>query len=499
MLLAVALSGCSNTLTGPQTLHTSEANTYFWPDSDATYKYVSDVDGHTHAIVVKKGAGIVDRDLTSNDSNVQLSVNSSAGTTTLTGLASNDIFSLDRSLLVVADSAPSKNYAPQPVNSITTMNGTMYVLTDTAVYQYFSRGDSLHWFSSWSSLLKGFKLYQDPNTSRLYAAQIGGISGVYSFTNGGKSWSNVSSSTGQMDVFAAGDGKDSKAQYWFSSGRQLFRFDGTNNVPVGPTFLQNITAIEHSGYGGNAVTLVGLSDGTVFSIDRNDQRQQVENMTGPAITSISSGFVGSQKGIYAYGFTRQQVSADPSSIAFSASGTYHQWYLYNALPDNSVTSFDGQSTTPLGKPAQGQISQLAADYMARVYALIGTKVYGYRDSGWLWLARSLPRNAQWLPGGMRLLKDDDSAWVAAYMENLASKVDRGYAYLAKVILKAPHVDLDGIRYNDVIAVRYTANANGIDETATMPEYTIYYERGLGPVRIEKRQGGVTHTTRIVLP
>ena len=55
--------------------------------------------------------------------------------------------------------------------------------------------------------------------------------------------------------------------------------------------------------------------------------------------------------------------------------------------------------------------------------------------------------------------------------------------------------LNTVAYHDVIVIRYAVEKNGAPDNTSVPEYLVYFQRGVGPVRIEKSQQGMADEVR----
>ncbi len=500
--LALAEAGCT-TLTAPvpPTLP-SDLTGYFWPNADASFNYVSGT-GSSHAVQIKQGGTIIDKDLTT-DSSVTLKATSSGGTVTLSGLSSSDLLGLDPSLSVVADTAPSPTAKPIAIRSIATLGRTLYVASDTALYQYLPQGDSLLWVQhpAWNN---NVQLYSgrggSPTGGSLYAVEIGGTHVWWS----GKpmNWNaSQSPDPSAITCFAPGDGGGANhSQHWIACGAQLYRYSYGVYTPIGQPFSGPIAAMEEEGFGVSDL-FVCLRSGAIFQVHEDDRADSLGTVAPNTITSMANGYIGTTNGLYSlFMFPAPRLSKMRGGSVTTLLGwnNYGTGGVFGGLMNDSVFSRSGPAELPFGVPSNAQVTQFADTGMGQLYALAGTQLFELYIGNWILRAQGTVASAKWSPGTFTLLKDD-TGWLAAYVENFSSNNIHGYAYLASVVIGkegSANVQLDGIAYNDVIAVQYTPNMRGIVETVAAPSYLIYFERGKGPIRIERTEAGVKTITRLV--
>ena len=499
LAVALATAGCT-TLTAPvpSTLP-SDLTGYFWPDKDTSYTYVAST-GNSHSITTKKGGIIVDKDL-NTDSSVTLSVSDGISTVTISGLSSSDLLGLDPSLSVVADTTPSSTAKPIAIRSIATLGKALYVASDTAFYQYISPGDSLIWIQHpiWSNV-------------RLISGKAGGFGwSLFAVELGGTHiWSTgkplnilaMRLAPAPISCFAPGDGGGSKhSQYWIACGKQLYRYSNGGYAAIGLPFSDQIAAMEEVG-GGDL--MLGLQSGALFQVRDDDNSDSIGVVPFP-ITAMANGYIGTTNGLFNIsGFPpRRIVSVRPDSISALigwALGNGVYVGLNNDSVISGVTSFMGvYSELAFGVPSTVPVSQFADTAATVLFALAGTQLFELYNGNWMLRAQGTVTGSTWLPGTFTLLKND-TGWRSAFVEDFSASNIRGYAYWASVVLGkegSANVQLDGIAYNNVIAVQYSRIAAGVLASTAAPAYVIYYERGFGPIRIERTQAGVTSITRIV--
>jgi hypothetical protein len=99
--------------------------------------------------------------------------------------------------------------------------------------------------------------------------------------------------------------------------------------------------------------------------------------------------------------------------------------------------------------------------------------------------------------GTFTLLSDSIAWTAGFVTKTFSGMSRGFSYRAKGLTSASKVVLDSVTYNDVIVIQYTAESGGVDNTTDLPQYLIYFERNIGPIRIERTENGTTVVSKLV--
>lgn len=500
---ALAAAGCT-TLTAPvpPTLP-SDLTGYFWPNTDASFNYVSGA-GSSHAIQIKQGGTIIDKDLTT-DSSVTLNATSMGGTVTLSGLSSSDLLGLDPSLSVVADTAPSTTAKPIAIRSIATLGRTLYVASDTALYQYLPQGDSLLWVQhpAWNN---NVQLYSGrgsgPTGGSIFAVEIGGTHVWWS----GKpmNWiASQSPNASPITCFAPGDGGGANhSQHWIACGAQLYRYSYGGYAPIGRPFSGPIAAMEEDGFGVSDL-FVCLRSGAIFQVHEDDRADSLGTVAPNTITSMANGYIGTTNGLYTlFTFPAPRLSKIRAGSVTTLLGwnNYGTVGVFGGLTNDSVFSRSGPAELPFGVPSSNRpVTQLADTGAGQLYALAGSQLFDLYKGFWILRAQGTPTVSKWSSGTFTLLKND-TGWFAAYVENFSSNNIRGYAYLASVVIGkegSANVQLDGIAYNDVIAVQYTPNMRGIVETVAAPSYLIYFQRAKGPIRIERTEAGVKTITRLV--
>jgi hypothetical protein len=216
--------------------------------------------------------------------------------------------------------------------------------------------------------------------------------------------------------------------------------------------------------------LAGTSSG-VFAIPSSGPATQIDYGAVSAIFSTGNSiFVG--------------VNAD-SVFHYNADGTRYRGY---ANPNGSSIAQFAHPISAVPSPSYG------------IYALSGSTIFrldsDVAGSRWTMVNQSVSSTPGFQAGSLTLL-DSNSTWFAGYVERSVGGTQRGYAYNATSSGPETQVIVNGTTYNNVILVNYTAKAKGITDTTDVPQYNIYYEKGVGPAVIEKSENGTTITASLV--
>ncbi|MDP4198896.1 MAG: hypothetical protein Q8922_10860 [Bacteroidota bacterium] len=488
-LLGLALAGCT-TLTAPvpATLP-SDLTSYFWPNKDTSFNYIAST-GSGHAITLTSGGAIYDKDL-GTDSTVLLNVSLGNAQVNISGLSAADLLGLDASLSIVSDTAPNFGSNPLALSSIASIGKTLYASSGNNIYQYYPHGDSLH--AVWQAPFSGIRLIAG-RASNLYAFQIGG-NGI-AIKQKGANWTASVPAPGNINCFTPGDefGHD-HVHFWIATGPRLYRYSQSGWAPVGFVFSAPITAMDEVFDDDNL--LVGLSNGALFNVHSDGHRDSL-GMLPPPITAIENGFVGTSNGLFTfYGPSLTPVRNGAITALLGSGGGG----VFAGLSNDSVFWYFNNAQIDFGTPASVPVSQFSDTGLTPpLFALAGSQLYEHqKDNSWVLRGQGTPTASKWTPGTFTMLKDVPD-WRAAYVEDFSSNDIRGYAYWASVVLGtqgSANIQLDGLAYNDVIAVQYTPMINGVVENISAPTYLIYYQRGRGPIRIERTEAGVKTITRLV--
>ncbi len=492
--------GCSPSLTAPQEPKVTNLLSYFWPDSTATYRYQVSSTGDVHTISVQQGSNIITDQEQDGDTVSNLSIIRSASDRSMSGFGSHDFLDFGSSVQVVQDTtAPIMH--PEAIRSIAALNShfggspALYAATDSVLYQVDLGTNTLTHPNSLR--IHGLTLAEDQSGFGIYAYQYGGR-GVFWTNNSGATWFGDSTPVGTaITAFTSSSSFD---QFWVACGPQLFEFTYGNSsgilVPCGT--LGDITALEVCPDGPSAGhILAGDADGNVFDVSQS----KLVGTAPAGVLGIAGDYITTNGGIFNFYQSGSPLIAAGDSAIYSTG-----FSIFAARPDGSVDHFINPSQNAnLSAPMAGvMVTQFAypvqtpRDPNKGIYALAGGQIF-YRTDSTHWSAPITPP-ASLVPGSLTLLRSDTGHWIAGYLESNHNGVQKGYGYLAQTIPPAPQVKFydngEETTFDDVLVVSYSSQSNGIADTTNVPQYTIYYKNGKGPIRIERTYNGKTIVTRL---
>jgi hypothetical protein len=502
LTLAGTLTGCETMLTPqpPTGVTSSNLADYFWHDS--TYHYNGSIGSQT--LLVQAGGTINDQ---YSGGNSTLAFTLSNGAYSLSGFSPSDIFGLEATLQVVADTTlPGPQ--TETIRSIAAINpkfgfnnGTLFAASDSVLYQVNIGSNTL----TRKSVLpaSGLTLAEDVTGNGIYAFQKGGNK-IFFWSSLSAHWSPayVTSSSG-ISAFASADPSNDHNdgdQFWVACGSQIYRFSNTSNVGNSiASPLKNVVALEAQQDG----VLAAGDNNLLFKIDLSGDATPVG--AGPGtINGIAGNYVSTSAGIFDYTHTGPAITSPGDSAIYATA-----FSVFGARGDGSVDHF-GRFGPPnpfvitAPSPKYIPVTQFAFpnqgvfDPNSGVYALAGTQVFYRQDSiTWVPVDQSISTAPTYRSGSLTLL-DSNSSWNAGFVERLPGGPQHGYSYLASSSGPQPTVQVNGTTYNNVIIVNFTAKANNsVTDTSDIPQYNIYFEKGVGPAVIEKIENGKTTWTSLV--
>jgi hypothetical protein len=493
LILLVLAAGCS-TITAPGLSHPSDLTNYFWPDSNVTYVYQSVND--THTLTYTKGGGIADIDKSSGDT-TSISISNYS----LSGLSASDLFGLDSGLQVVQDTTLISH--PLAIRSIASAGNKLLATSDDSLYEIVA--DALS--RPVGLPHRGVQLY-DNGGPFLYAYVRGGDS-IFSSMDEGHSWTRdglPAPATGITGIIPD-DGQDLNGDVlWVAAGNNLYgRSPSAWKIYSAGGLIGALTS------NGDSI-FAGINNGgnyTIVAIDRD-----AHTGTVPRIVCSSSGiinrliadhdhlYIGTNSGLYIYDLRQGAFMSHPDFGNVTALAMANPFVVVGHM-DGKIGLWDG-IYQPEGSAGSGAVTQFAFSPppVGDVFARTDSTVYD-NTSNMTWAPIRVPpsRSGAGRPGSFTLLANNPAGWQAGFVESMKSSFPRSYTYQASYLGHADSIVLDSIGYHDAIMIQYTAfPSNSITPDATdIPQYLIYFERNVGPIRIEKTEKGLTTVTRLVKP
>jgi hypothetical protein len=500
-LSLIVFAGCETILTPqqpPGPSGTDLAN-YFWHDS--TYHY----SGSQTLRVLSNVTAISDQ---SSKSNTTFTVTFANGTYSLGGFTPSDIFGFDSTLHVVADTTLSPNSWIEAIRSIATatpggfgQSPKLYAASDSVLYWVDPNSLTLNRIGVFP---KSFTLAEDAQNEFLFAYQMGGDSIIW---NSGSIWVG-DTAPAKITAFSSATPNGFLDLCWFACGTDVYR------ITLG-SFPQKIASLPSPVValtGENNGVVAGLGNGAIYDISRNGQTHLRQNIPAPlqGIAFISSGIsdpilAGTSSGMFAIPNSGPAMQIDSGAVSsiFSTGNS-----IFAGVSADSVFHYNADGTRYRGyaNPNSSSIAQFAHPISAipspsyGIYALSGSTIFRLDSdaagSRWTTVNQSVSAPPALKPGSLTLL-DSNSTWFAGYVQRNIGGTQRGYAYTATSSGPETQVTLNGTTYNNVIVVNYMAKANGLTDTTDVPQYNIYFEKGVGPAVIEKSQNGKMTTTSLV--
>ncbi|MFI5202263.1 MAG: hypothetical protein ACHQNE_07740 [Candidatus Kapaibacterium sp.] len=495
----LVLAGCSTELTGPQPPSGPSAlASYFWTDSTVTYmdQYQISTTGDIHSLSLQHGGAVTDLD---NDSSktTTLTILRTGTSFSMSGFTASDFFQLGSYFQVVHDTTPP---APriESIRSIATLNpkfgyGTVFAASDSVLYQIDLASNALEHPDSLP--VRGLTLAEDVSGSGVYAFQLGGR-GIFWTSDGGAHWASDSTPPGTT-ITAFASSKYGGDFFWVACGGQLFDFSYSNifgkavSCPLG-----RVTALEATPDG---VIACG-ADGEVYDVARFGSAHLVgKTLKAISILGIAGNYITTTlPGIFDYTKTDTAIiSADDSAIYFTGAS------VFAGRSDGSVDRLSSDSVGDVRLPAPNpgmKVTQFAYPYQGGhdptkgIYAVAGGQVYYRQDANtWVPVNQNVSPPSQFAPGALTLLRTDVPTWIAGYTESSYKGVQKGYGYRATTAGPFAQVALGTSLFNNVFVVSYATESNGAADTLNAPQYTIYFQSGKGPIRIDRAWNGKSIT------
>ncbi len=440
--------------------------------------------------------------------------NSSGTSTTLTltkvgtgyalgGFSSDDVLGLDPWLEVVSDTtvpAPSV----EAIRSIAAMNpdpkhnfGTVFAASDSVLYDIDLAANKLVRLSALP--MNGLTLAEDVTGTGVYAYQKGG-SNIFWTGDHGANWILHTTPPGAgITAFASANPGDDHAGdlFWVACGGQLYRFSfGSNTGTPLSCPIENITALEAEQGG----VIVAGADGSIFDVPRSGAASPRTVIPG-AIRGMAWNYVSTANGIYDFTHSGPPIDSNGNSAIYVADlsvfgarddGTIDRFTIFG--PSNMVNLSAPSSTatvTQFAFPYQGSL-----DPNKGIYVLAGSRVFYRQDaSTWVSVNQVLSSPPSLNPGTLTLLRGDPT-WNAGYVENMKGEVPHGDMYQA-TSSGSVSAYLDRNVYDNLLIVSLTPHAGAMLDTANGPQYNLYYQKGVGLIRIERMEHGTETVTKLL--
>ena len=496
----IALASCTPPLVPqpPTPPPPGDLANYFWPmNIDTSLQYqTTDPSGHVvaqHKIALS-GTNIFD---VSNGQTGTFTVNQTNGTSSITGFSSFDIFGFDPSMLIVSDTVlPAA--VPVPVRSIATFSThskptQTFALSDSAIYTI----DNSQHLDLVGSFLPGFTLSEDLESQYLFAYQSGGNAILYSVDPVDNFWTPLVQPV-PINVFTSTPYYSDLC--WFASSNMVYRVSSGSNNPttLAATLSSNVVALAAAYDGVYALT----SDGKLYDINRNGTTPKVlVNVPGNPTGIVTVGFgtfIGSSYGLFSLSSNDTLATLTTKPIL----SVYTTGYSFFATTVDSVLHYLSNGTLygEYPNPSTGSVSQFAKSTNSSsgaVFALTGSSTFYLNPPTWSAIDQSVAPPWQPVPGALTLLKDGDSSWTAGYLASFRNGTLRFFAYHATSSGPYAKYSLNSSQYSNILIVHYTPMSNGVGDHDDAPEFLIYYQKGFGPIRIERTEGNNTTATQIV--
>jgi len=457
----------------------------------ATYRYQISTSGDVHTLSFQPGGVVIDKAEDSGKTTV-LTIVRAGASYSMSGFGPSDFFDLDQWLRVVNDTTlpmPRTEY----IHSIAAVNpkygyGTVYAASDSLLYKIDVVSNAIDHPNPLP--LRGLTLAEDMNGGGVYAFQLGGR-GIFWTSDGGTHWISDSTPSG-TGITAFTSSKYNGDVFWAACGGQLYEFTYFSilgkavDCPLG-----RITALEATSDG---VVAAG-DDGNVYDVPRFGSAKLLGKAPA-AITGIAGNYISTGlTGIFDYRQTGAPIVAGDDSAIYSTGTT-----IFAGRSDGSIDHFSSFfRDDQLAAPNPGKkVTQFAYPNQGELCVLAGGQIFSQRDSSeWVPVNQTLSSTEPFPPGALTLLRTDDTTWLAGYIESSYKGVLKGYGYRASAFGPFPQVVLDGVAFNDVLIVNYTTESNGKVDELNVPQYNIYFQNGVGPIRFERTWNGKTITTRLL--
>ena len=538
-IICLAVAGGCTTITAPIISTTSPPPNipgYFWPQANKTYRYYDSIASAASSGSVLLTISVGGNEYSISELDVAHSLDTSAALFTanispdnvsLGSLSNKTILALPESSFLVSDTAIGNRYSLLKITAISGVNGTLYAASDQGFFVYdaasgtFLRQDKGSVFPKTISMLVGREGY----SGIFYAASR--TEGIWRTTDGGETW---------MDFSPSPRAKSTSALLIDPYSTSLFAATDTgmyqragmqwNSVAVS-VLPKKITALAISPPtlgSNNQEVFLGTDSGTVVhyscSLDYNSLEYGsssrinelkvskfpincLEYQDGDIIAGTVEGLfrmsVSDGSGFYSMGIQDNIISLTVGNTAVLAGSATGNVWLVQGYQVNSP-----KSQIAINKRVK--TIDFYGDTSYEEVALVDSLVYQAPVSfdaplgqNWTPLYQNIDSISGWLPGSFILLKNGETSWPCGSILTTTGGIARGFVYTARFIQHADSLVLGKIAYHDVIVMRYAVEKNGTSGSASVsppdadnssvPEYLIYFQRGVGPVRIEKSQQG----------
>ncbi len=502
----IALAGCETVLTPQQPITGgSPMSDYFWHDTTYRYQVMegSQVLGTQTLQVEAGGTFIADQN---NGSNPTLLIASTTNDKyALSGFSPSDVFGVDPSFQVVTDTtiAAPQNETIRSIATATLGFGQptlLYALSDSVLYELDPAAFKLQRIGAFPAY---FTLAEDAQDINLFAYKLGSDSLMW--TSDKVLWTLAKVPSG-ITAFASSNYFFDVC--WFACGTDVYRISHGSDPLKVASLPSKIVAITPETNGSVAI---GLDNGAIYDMGRTGAPHLRQTLPYPllGIALVSSGlsdpiFASTANGLYTVASigTPKLVDQGAVSAIFSTGNS-----VFAGMTTDSVFHYNptGSRYNGYENPNGGTIKQFAHPISGipspsyGIYALSGTSIFR-RDSDaagsrWVMANQMISSQPAFHPGSLTLL-DSNSSWNAGFIERIGGGLLRGYSYEATSSGPQASVTINGVTYSNVIIVNFTSKANGLVDTAGVPQYNIYFQKGVGPAVIERIENGKSVMTAL---
>jgi len=501
-LFVFAAAGCTHLTAPDQNVDKPlprDADGYFWKNTTATYRYAvtgsnaSNTDSESIQVTLGNGG------LTATTQRHGVSDPASAftaavedGKVVLNALSTRSFLSLDPGTYFTSDPNPTNRMALK-VSAIMESMGELFAATDSGFYHYdvkarqLVRQSSTQFPSNVTALVETF----GSPPSEFYA--VDKAAGLFWISHDrGKSWQTVRGIPGYTGPIAAVAADN---DLYAAVGSELWRLqkNATNWIQEGKTNDPSDKIISIDAHGvprfGTVRVIFGTSKGYLYVGPAFGKYGVVDTLYATGVnepvqfvrvnSSNDDLYAGTGSGLY---------SRDQDKWAKEVSGVISAVSEGRGLFVGTATGDVWDVTDHSKRQRVHSVGERVLDVvLADTQIFVLTKSSLFCSSDWKPLPQTVPSQAGWQPGGLTVL-DSGTFWIAGTLVRTSDGKIFTYRAYASVVSKAV---LEGRSFEDVAIVRYEPDF--IDA----PSYAIYYQRGVGPIRLERTEAGVTSTTQFI--
>ena len=492
-LILVALSSCSQNITAPLTLPpVTNITQYFWSYNSAP-------------IVLKDSSGN-QTVLTFSDSAGLLRINDGSSTSLLGSISDDSIYATNFTQGSIVDLDPNSYFSGLDTEKLVTSSPHAMIIWDNPKQPIVATGFGVFAYDSSSNSFQSAGLVNvsditalagDNDRQRLYAATASGnIWYLTGWPIAKPEWSLLPHSglppnapILQCIVF-------NKTLYATVGGFNgiYASQDGSSWTPI--NYLTDKQAIKIGGIvvKGSSYLMAATNDGFIGAFP-------VSGSTPSLPVSVTEAGK-----VYCFGISQTETPLAGTDNGFYQWDTQHNsWSIYSPLASyKQVVSFftsnpgfyfaandstyysrlSDSSTAPLPAVPNGAVIQLG--FTNNLCALT-TEGFDFLRTAWQPVSGLDLRDYPYVPGGLVLLRanpDTGKFWRAGTLVTQAD--EKSYPITARVMKRLNALEIGGQNYPDILMVRYAYEKVGsVPESALVPYWVIYYQKGSGPIMFEK--------------